>query len=57
MSKSLPLVSLSLLRPFLAALHGRGIDPEPIFEAAGLTEDAVMRDDVTVHVMVMHQFL
>lgn len=28
MSKSLPLVNLSLLRPMLAGLHERSVDPE-----------------------------
>jgi AraC-like DNA-binding protein len=57
MSKSLPLVNLSVLRPVLAALREREIDPEPVLESAGLTEGAVISDDVTVHVMVIHQFL
>ncbi|GAB5512157.1 MAG: AraC family transcriptional regulator [Hyphomicrobiales bacterium] len=55
--KSLPLVNLSLLRPFLLALRERGVDPEIVLYSVGLTEDAVERDDETVHVMVVHQFL
>ncbi|MEM6566317.1 MAG: helix-turn-helix domain-containing protein [Pseudomonadota bacterium] len=55
--KSLPLVNLSLLRPFLSALCDRGLDPEPVLESVGLTENAIARDDETVHVMVVHQFL
>lgn len=57
MSKSLPLVHLSLLRPMVAGLRARSLDPEPVLEAAGLTEDAIRRDGATVHVMVVHQFL
>lgn len=57
MSKSLPLVNLSVLRPLLSALRDREVDPEYVLETAGLTEDSVMRDDITVHVMVVHQFL
>jgi AraC-like DNA-binding protein len=57
MLKSLPLVNLSVLRPILTALRDRGVDPEVVLETAGLTEDAVAHDDVTVHVMVVHQFL
>lgn len=57
MSKSLPLVHLSLLRPLLAGLRARGIDPEPVLDSAALTEEAISRDDTTVHVMVVHQFL
>ncbi len=55
--KSLPLVNLSLLRPFLTALCDRGFDPEPVLESVGLTEEAIARDDEAVHVMVVHQFL
>ncbi|MEM1361649.1 MAG: helix-turn-helix domain-containing protein [Pseudomonadota bacterium] len=57
MSKSLPLVHLSLLRPILSGLRDRGIDPQQVLDAAGLTEEAIRRDDTTVHVMVIHQFL
>ena len=55
--KSLPLVQLSLLRPILIALRERGHDPATVLESVGLTEDAVARDNETVHVMVVHQFL
>lgn len=55
--KSLPLVNLSVLRPLLLALRDRGLDPETVLEGVGLTEEAVARDDETVHVMVIHQFL
>lgn len=55
--KSLPLINLSLLRPLLAAVRDRGLDPEPVLESVGLTEDAIARDEEVVHVMVAHQFL
>lgn len=55
--KSLPLVQLSLLRPVVFALREQGYDPETVLESVGLTEDAVMHGDETVHVMVVHQFL
>lgn len=57
MSKSLPLVNLSLLRPVVTALRDNGLDPETVLETCGLTEDAVASDGATVHVMVVHQFL
>lgn len=57
MSKSLPLVHLSVLRPLLAGLRARGVDPEPVLDGAALTEEAISREDATVHVMVVHQFL
>lgn len=57
MSKLLPLVHLSLLRPILDGLRERGIDPESVAENAGLTEDAIMSGDGRVHVMVVHHFL
>ena len=57
MTKSLPLAKLSLLRPLLAALIDRGVDSEAVLERVGLTEDAVGRDNETVHIMVVHQFL
>ena len=57
MSKSLPLVRLGVLRPLIDGLRERGVDPEPVLESAGLTEAAVLGEDATVHVMVIHQFL
>ena len=57
MSKSLPLVNLSVVRPLVSGLRDRGIDPEPVLAAVGLTEAAIMDDGTTVHVMVVHQFL
>lgn len=57
MSRSLPLVHLSLLRPLVSGLRDRGIDPVQVLDAVGLTEEAIRRDDTTVHVMVIHQFL
>ena len=57
MSRSLPLVRLSVLRPLLEGLRERGIDPDSVLETVGLTEEAVQRDDEAVHVMVVHQFV
>ena len=57
LTRSLPLVHLSLLRPILSGLRERGVDPAPVLEGVGLTESAIMSDDVTVHVLVIHQFL
>ncbi|MDW4548400.1 helix-turn-helix domain-containing protein [Defluviimonas sp. D31] len=57
MTKRLPLAKLSLLRPFVAALSERGVDPEIVFERVGLTEAAVLHGDESVHIMVVHQFL
>ena len=57
MAKRLPLAKLSLLRPFLTALSERGVDPEVVLERVGLTDDAVLRGDEAVHIMVVHQFL
>lgn len=53
----LPLVKLSLLRPFVAEIRERGIDPTPIFDSVGLTEDAILDPDLSVHVMVATQFV
>ena len=41
----------------MSAIRDRGIDPEPILASAGLTEEAVLTDDASVHIMVVHQFL
>lgn len=55
--KSLPLCRLSVLQPIVAGLQERGIDPAPVLESTGLTEDAVWADETSVHIMVVHQFL
>jgi AraC-like DNA-binding protein len=55
--KSLPLCRLSVLQPIVSAIRARGIDPEPVLASAGLTEEAVLTDDASVHIMVVHQFL
>lgn len=57
MSNLLPLVRLSLVRPIVAGMRERSVDPEPVLEAAGLTLEAVFEDGATVHVAVIHQFL
>lgn len=57
MSRSLPLVRLSVLRPLVEGLRERGIDPDSVLETVGLNEEAVQRDDEAVHVMVVHQFV
>ena len=57
MATRLPLVKLSLLRPFAGDLRDRGIDPEPVFESVGLTEEATLDPDLSVHVMVATQFV
>lgn len=57
MAAVLPLVKLSVLRPYTRALRDRGVDPEPLFEAVGLSETATLDADLSVHVMVIHQFI
>jgi len=57
MINPLPLVHLSLLRPLVAELQARGVDPEAVLDASGLTLAKVNDDSATVHVMVVHQFL
>lgn len=57
MTKRLPLAKLSLLRPLVAALSDRGVDPEAVLDRVGLTEDAVARGTDDVHIMVVHHFL
>lgn len=57
MTHRLPLVKLSLLRPFAREIRARGIDPGPIFESVGLTEEATLLPDLSVHVMVATQFV
>ena len=56
MSKLLPLVQLSVLRPIVQGLRERGVDPEPVLDSVGLTEAAIASEDTSVHVMVVHQF-
>jgi AraC-like DNA-binding protein len=57
MTHRLPLVKLSLLRPFAGELRERGIDPEPVFESVGLIEEVTLDPDLSVHVMVATQFV
>lgn len=57
MKHTFPLVKLSVLSPFAMALRGRDIDPEPVFQSVGLTEEAIFDADLSVHVMVIHQFV
>ncbi len=57
MPQDLPLVKLSLLRPYVAELRKRGVDPEPVFESVGLSEDMTIDPDLSVHVMVATQFV
>jgi len=57
MPHNLPLVKLSLLRPFANALRARRVDPEPVFLAVGLSEVATLDPEMAVHVMVATQFV
>ncbi|MEV8468998.1 helix-turn-helix domain-containing protein [Fluviibacterium sp. DFM31] len=57
MPQNLPLVKLSLLRPYVAELRKRGVDPELVFESVGLSEDLTFDPDLSVHVMVATQFV
>ena len=57
MSRSLPLVRLSVLLPLVEGLRRCGIDPESVLESVGLTEEGVRSDHAAVHVMVIHQFV
>ena len=57
MSRSLPLVRLSVLRPLVRGLRESGVDPESVLATVGLTEEAVQDADEAVHVMVVHQFV
>lgn len=54
---SLPLVKISLLRPFAAELRRRGVEPQRVFESVGLHEDMVHDPEASVHVMVITQFV
>lgn len=56
MTNALPLVKLSLLRPFVQELRNRKVDPELVFGSVGLTEAATLDPELSVHVMVIHQF-
>lgn len=53
----LPLVKLSVLRPFVQELRDRGLDPTPVFESVGLSETAIRDPSLSVHVMAIHQFV
>lgn len=55
--KTLPLVKLSVLRPFLTALAERNMDCDELLAECGLTRSAVENDEASVHVMVVHTFL
>ncbi len=55
--KTMPMMRLSLLRPFVAELHVRGLDPAPPLNAAGLSETAMFDDTATVHAMPAHHFI
>ncbi|MEY8839971.1 helix-turn-helix transcriptional regulator [Cribrihabitans sp. XS_ASV171] len=55
--KSMPMMRLSLLRPFVAELHARGLDPSPPLNAAGLNEAAMFDDTAIVHAMPAHHFV
>ncbi len=57
MPQNLPLVKLSLLRPYANALRDRGLDPEPVFSGVGLSEGATLDPEMSVHVMVATQFV
>lgn len=57
MPQNLPLVKLSLLRPYVNALQDRGLDPEPVFLGVGLRKEATLDPDMSVHVMVVTQFV
>jgi AraC-like DNA-binding protein len=57
MIKDLPLVKLSVLRPFATELRKRGVDPEPVFENVGLSEKMSFDPEASVHVMVITQFV
>lgn len=57
MPQSLPLVKLSVLRPFARELRDRALDPTPVFDSVGLTEAATLDPELCVHVMVIHQFV
>ena len=55
--KALPLVNLTLLQPFATELRARRIDPAPVFESVGLTEQATFNSQLSVHAMVVTQFV
>ncbi|QIE42427.1 AraC family transcriptional regulator [Rhodobacteraceae bacterium SC52] len=57
MTNRLPLIKLSLLRPFVSEFRERGIDPGPVFDSVGLTEEATLDPDLSIHVMVATQFV
>ncbi|MFC3614128.1 helix-turn-helix domain-containing protein [Lutimaribacter marinistellae] len=53
----MPQIHLSLLRPFVAELRARGIDPECALAAAGLNEAEMFDDQAVVHAMPAYHFL
>ena len=55
--QNLPMVKLSLLRPYVNALRQRGFDPEPVFAGVGLSGAATLDPEMSVHVMVATQFV
>ncbi|MEM9058916.1 MAG: helix-turn-helix domain-containing protein [Pseudomonadota bacterium] len=57
MKTSLPVVKLSVLRPFIDGLKALSVDPDVLAENAGLSVAAIFQDDAVAHVMLIHQFL
>lgn len=57
MIDALPLVKLSVLRPFALELRERRVDPGPVFESVGLSEASTLDPELSVHVMVVNQFI
>ncbi|MFD0979990.1 AraC family transcriptional regulator [Tropicimonas aquimaris] len=57
MPPNLPLVKVSVLRPFVSEMRSRGVDPEPVFESVGLSEEMTLDPELSIHVMVITQFV
>ncbi|MGI9369973.1 MAG: helix-turn-helix domain-containing protein [Ruegeria sp.] len=57
MRKEVPLVRVSLFRPFVNHLVNSQVDPAPLLDSIGLTLRDVESDDGVIHASTAHRFL
>lgn len=51
----LPMIRLGFFKPFVDELLHRGCDPSGLFASAGLTEEALLSDDILIPANVMYR--
>ncbi len=57
MAATLPLVHLTVLKPFVDEVQARGFDAAEILDIAGIPLELIDDENQTVHVSVIHEFL